>query len=264
MKLLAFDLDGTIVNHKYELTEPIIAAIQAAREAGHLVTVITGRVHASAKPYLDQLKLETPIGTAQGGCVTAPDGSLMRDLRLTHADTRAMIERYAPLVTEFFVPHEMDVYVKNPHGLRNDGKPYWDWIRSEGRNVHEFFATFPNAEPAKLTLHSDEVYKFIPEIRQQYPTFTLYPWGDYYLEIAPEGAHKGAALELIANHLGIAQKDTIAFGDGNNDLTMLEWAGHGVAVGEVEAHHSGVAQETIPAPEEFGVATWLEQFLAKN
>jgi 5-amino-6-(5-phospho-D-ribitylamino)uracil phosphatase len=262
VKLLAFDLDGTIVTHDYQIPNPILKAIQTARAAGHLVTVITGRVQVSAKPFLDQLKLETPTGTAQGGCVTHPNGSLMRDLRLSHLDTRSIIERYASRVEEFFVPVENDVFVKNPDSMRSDGKPYWDWVRKEeARNVQPFFDEFPIAEPAKLTLHGQGVHQHLAPLRLDYPNHTFYPWGEYYLEIAPPGAHKGAALEMIAAHLGIAQKDTIAFGDGNNDLTMLEWAGHSVAVGETEAHESGIANETIAAPEENGVAIWLEKFL---
>ena len=261
MKLLAFDLDGTIVTQDYQIPSAILEAIQTARLAGHLVTVITGRVFTSAKPFLEQLKLETPVGTAQGGCVTHPDGHLMRDLRLSYPHTRAIIERYAPEVEEFFVPYESQVFVKNPDSLRSDGLPYWDWVRSEGRIVQPFFEAFPEAEPAKLTLHGNGVNRHLSSLRQEYPNHTFYPWGDYYLEVAPPGADKGAALEIIAKHLGVAQKDTIAFGDGNNDLSMLEWAGYSVAVGETEAHQSGLTNETIAAPEKNGVAQWLEKFL---
>ena len=145
--------------------------------------------------------------------------------------------------------------------MRSDGKPYWDWVRKEARLVQPFFDRFPIAEPAKLTLHGQGVHQHLDTLRLDYPNHTFYPWGEYYLEVAPPGAHKGAALEMIAAHLGIAQKDTIAFGDGNNDLTMLEWAGYGVAVGETEAHHSKIANETIAPPEENGVATWIRNFL---
>jgi 5-amino-6-(5-phospho-D-ribitylamino)uracil phosphatase len=260
VKLLAFDLDGTIVTHDYQLPPTIVSAIGAARQAGHLVTVITGRVLASAQPYLAQLQLETPIGTAQGGCVTYPDGRYMRDLRLSYLETTTIIERYSPKVEEFFVPFEAEVYVKNPNSVRPDGRPYWDWVRSEGRDV-KAFTHFPSVEPAKLTLHGTGVVRHLETLQTTYPNHTFYPWGDYFLEVAPPGAHKGAALEMIAEHLGIAQRDTIAFGDGNNDLSMLEWAGYSVAVGKTEAHQSGLANETIAPPEENGVADWLEQWL---
>lgn len=260
MKLLAFDLDGTIVTQDYQLPHNILKAIVAAREAGHLVTVITGRVLASAQPFLSLLELETPIGTAQGGCVTHPDGSYIRDLRLSHQETTDIIKRYSPEIDEFFVPFEADVYVKNPKSIRPDGKPYWDWVRAEGRQVQSF-SLFPSVEPAKLTLHGSGVVRHLETLKPSYPNHTFYPWGDYYLEVAPPGAHKGAALEMIAQHLGIAQQDTIAFGDGNNDLSMLEWAGYSVAVGQTEAHQSGLANETIAPPEENGVADWLAAWL---
>jgi 5-amino-6-(5-phospho-D-ribitylamino)uracil phosphatase len=263
MKLLAFDLDGTIVTHDYHLPSTILGAIGAAREAGHLVTVITGRVLASAQPYLEQLQLETPVGTAQGGCVTHPDGSYMRDLRLSHLETTTIIGRYSPEVDEFFVPFEAEVYVKNPKSIRSDGKPYWDWVRAEGRQVQPF-ANFPKVEPAKLTLHGAGVVRHLETLKASYPNHTYYPWGDYFLEVAPAGAHKGAALEMIAGHLGIAQKDTIAFGDGNNDLSMLAWAGYSVAVGQTEAHQSGLTNETIAPPEEDGVAEWLQNWLKSH
>jgi 5-amino-6-(5-phospho-D-ribitylamino)uracil phosphatase len=260
VKLLAFDLDGTIVTQNYQLPQTIVSAIGAARKAGHLVTVITGRVLASAQPYLEQLQLETPVGTAQGGCVTHPDGSYMRDLRLSHLETTSIIEGYSHAVEEFFVPFDAEVYVKNPASLRPDGKPYWDWVRAEGRQVQPF-ANFPTVEPAKLTLHGNGVVRHLETLTVAYPNHTFYPWGDYYLEVAPPGAHKGAALEMIAEHLGVAQHNTIAFGDGNNDLSMLEWAGYSVAVGKTEAHQSGLANETIAPPEENGVAEWLLKWL---
>ncbi len=261
MKLLAFDLDGTIVTQDYKIPQPILAAIASARASGHAVTVITGRVIASAKPFLEQLQLVTPVGTAQGGCVTHPDGNYMRDLRLSYLETTNIIKQYSNQVDEFFVPYEMRFFVKDPNSLRPDGQPYWDWARTEGRTVEPYFANFPEVEPSKLTLHGKGVTRHLSSLQADYPNHTFYPWGEHFLEVAPPGAHKGAALEMIAKHLGIAQKDTIAFGDGNNDLTMLEWAGYGVAVGQSEAHESGLANETIAPPEELGVATWLEQFL---
>ena len=57
----------------------------------------------------------------------------------------------------------------------------------------------------------------------------MYPWEEGYLEVTGPGADKGTALQLIAQELGVAQKDVVAFGDGPNDVTMLRWAGYGVA-----------------------------------
>ncbi len=258
--MLAFDLDGTIVTSDYRLPTRILNAINAARKAGHLVTVVTGRVHASAKPYLDQLQLELPVGTAQGGCVTDVNGALLRDLHVSEATVRAVIEEFGHEIFEFFVPLGDSVYVKNPDSKREGGEPYWDWIRNEGRPVLPF-AEFPNANPSKITMHKPDLGDLPARAMQIFPDHMFYPWSDQFLEITNKGAHKGAALELIAGIAGVPQADVIAFGDGNNDISMLEWAGYSVAVGHFEAHDSGLTNETIAIPDEDGVADWLETFL---
>jgi 5-amino-6-(5-phospho-D-ribitylamino)uracil phosphatase len=222
--------------------------------------VITGRVQASAQPYLDQLQLELPVGTTQGGCVTDVNGKVLRDLRVPEATVRAVIEQFGHEVFEFFVPLEDRVYVKNPDSKRDTGEPYWDWIRNEGRPVLPF-ADFPSADPNKVTMHKKELGDLPARVAQAFPDQMFYPWSDQFLELTHIDAHKGAALELIADLAGIPQKDVIAFGDGNNDLSMLEWAGYSVAVGRFEAHDSGLTNETIAIPDEDGMADWLEVFL---
>jgi 5-amino-6-(5-phospho-D-ribitylamino)uracil phosphatase len=261
VKLLAFDLDGTIVTSDYRLPNRILNAIGAARQAGHLVTVVTGRVHASAKPYLEQLQLELPVGTAQGGCVTDVGGAVLRDLRVPEATVRAVIAQFNAELFEFFVPLGDCVYVKNPDSKRDGGEPYWDWIRNEGRPVLPF-AEFPNVDPSKITMHKPNLGDLTARAMRAFPDQMFYPWSDQFLEITHKGAHKGAALELIADMAGVPQADVIAFGDGNNDLKMLEWAGYSVAVGHFEAHDSGLTNETIAIPDENGVADWLETFLS--
>jgi 5-amino-6-(5-phospho-D-ribitylamino)uracil phosphatase len=259
-KLLAFDLDGTLVGHDYQISPRTLRAVKRARDAGHIVTVITGRVTASARVYLEVLGVNVAFGTAQGACVHHSDGSLLRDVRLPHATLLKLVDTFGHEAVEFFVPHGENVYVKNPDSRREDGTEYWAWIKSEGRPVHGI-QHLPVEDVYKISLHHASLEAFTPRVMAAFPGHQFYPWGGRHLEVAHADAHKGAALELIAAHMGVDRGDVIAFGDGNNDLTMLEWAGHGVAVGELEAHQAGVAQETVPTPEEYGVAQWLEKNL---
>jgi 5-amino-6-(5-phospho-D-ribitylamino)uracil phosphatase len=256
-KLLAFDLDGTLIGHDGAIAGRTLNAIKRARAAGHLVTVVTGRVTASARAYLKLLEVDMAFGTAQGACVHHEDGSLMRDVRLPHATLVALVKTFGAEAVEFFVPHGEHVYVKNPDSRHSDGTEYWAWIKSEGRPLYAIDA-LPVEDVYKISLHHASLEDFTPRVMAAFPGHQFYPWGGRHLEVAHADAHKGAALELIAAHVGVPQADVIAFGDGNNDLTMLSWAGHGVAVGELEAHHAGVAQETVAVPEEYGIARWLE------
>jgi Cof subfamily protein (haloacid dehalogenase superfamily) len=259
-KLLAFDLDGTLVTRDYQINQRTLDAVRGARAAGHAVTVITGRVEASARAYLEMLGVDIAFGTAQGACVHCERGSLLRDVRMSRDTLLELVRQFGAEAVEFFVPHGESVYVRDPKSKRADGVSYWAWIEAEGRGVHGIDA-LPLEDVYKISLHHSDLSVFAPKVMAAFPQQRYYPWGGQYLEVAHWDAHKGAALELIAGRVGVAREDVIAFGDGNNDLTMLEWAGHGVAVGYAEAHFAGVAQETVLTPEEFGVATWLERNL---
>ena len=86
-------------------------------------------------------------------------------------------------------------------------------------------------------------------------------WDNGFLEVAGEGADKGSGLKLLSETLGYKQEETIAFGDGPNDLTMLEWAGRSIAVGNACKEAIAIADEHIPSPENLGVVAWLEKHL---
>lgn len=254
-KLLAFDLDGTVVTREAVIPETIQNAIRRAENAGHIVTVITGREEASARRFVNQLEVRVPYGTAQGARVAHRDGRVLHETKLKGEVVNDLV-RLAGDKPAFFIATGTHFFVPQPEHAG------WDWARNEGHNVTDYalyethpafkamFVANPKEDRALESLHA----RFLAH----HPSLSYYPWEGKYLEVTATDAHKGAALARIASDLGIAREDTIAFGDGLNDLSMLEWAGYGVAVGELEAHHAGVGDETIPTPEYGGVATWLE------
>jgi hydroxymethylpyrimidine pyrophosphatase-like HAD family hydrolase len=74
-------------------------------------------------------------------------------------------------------------------------------------------------------------------------------------------ASTGAALALVANRLGVAREEVIAFGDGNNDLPMIEWAGLGVAMGTARPHILAAADDIAPPYDEDGLGIYIERLL---
>ncbi len=254
-KLLAFDLDGTVVTRAAEIPETIRTSIKRAEDAGHIVTVITGREETAARRFVDQLEVRVPYGTAQGARVAHRDGRVLHESRLTGE----IVTKLVGLAGEkpvFFIATGTHFFVPQPE---HEG---WDWARAEGHNVTDFtryeahpafkvmFVANPKEDKALESLHA--------HFLTHHPDLSYYPWEGKYLEVTASDAHKGEALKRIAADLSIPREDVIAFGDGLNDLSMLTWAGYGVAVGEFEAHHAGVGDETILTPEEGGVAAWLE------
>lgn len=252
--LLAFDLDKTIVTDDYTLPATIEDAIFRARAGGHLITVLTGRPLAAALPYIEQLAITVPYSVNHGATVMAGDGSVLRRQRIPAPKVAILLERYWQLAKfEFCCMVDDDLYVRNP----ND--QLWNWAHTRNRRVCRLEPEQPPAADKIVFGANGATERLEREINDAHPDFVTYLWPDGYLEVTGAGADKGGALQLIAERLSVPRQEVVAFGDGLNDVTMLAWAGRGVAVGP-HAHPDALmaAQEHIAAPEEDGVVTWLE------
>jgi Cof subfamily protein (haloacid dehalogenase superfamily) len=84
----------------------------------------------------------------------------------------------------------------------------------------------------------------------------------YFLEFASPEVTKGSGLAFLAEHLGFTRERTVAFGDGENDVELLEWAGYGVAVENAHDRVKQIADFVCPSVDEEGVAQVLEAYLA--
>ncbi len=251
--LLAFDLDGTLVTRSRQLPDPIISAIEQARSRGHLITVITGRNQRSAAPFLQRLKVEAEYGTCQGARVHGPGNAHHSELTLHPSLVHELLDRYLDnFGDQFYLSGSEGLYVHHPQ-LES-----WDWARNEGQGVQSF------DQVGQATIHKAVFSRREPlaEIQRAHPDLTYYPWDpEPHFEVLPQGGNKGEALALLCRILSVSREDTVAFGDGNNDISMLQWAGHGVGVGEVATSLLPVTDELIPAPEQLGVATWIRENL---
>jgi HAD-superfamily hydrolase, subfamily IIB len=188
-----------------------------------------------------------------GALVFGVEGEILRRKRLTAEHVRSIL---APTVLPKGVPFACIVddalFVNDPADER------WAWAHTMNRRV-ERFEVERVGEADKIVFGSNGASAAVQERISLEHTLTVYRWGDGYLEITADEADKGTALALIAAQLGVEREDVVAFGDGTNDVSMLAWAGRSVSVGphapeEVRA----VAQEHIDAPEDLGVAHWLQ------
>ncbi|HEX7022199.1 MAG TPA: HAD family hydrolase [Trueperaceae bacterium] len=253
--LLAFDLDNTLITHDHVLPAGIQQALAKARQLGHCVTVLTGRTRASTLPILEQLGLKGPYSVNHGALVVSEDGEILHQAVIPATQAQVILERYgtAAWLEPSCVVGET-LFVRDPLDER------WNWAHTLDQRVMPL-ERYAGEDADKIVFscsaHAQRTYR---EITAEFPELVLYLWANLFLEMTGAGGHKGAALQRIAAVLGIAREDTVAFGDGVNDVSMLEWAGRAVAVGpHAYPEVLAVADEHIAAPEEDGVARWLEE-----
>ena len=253
--LFAFDLDKTLITNDFELPDHTLEAIERVRDRGHLVTVLTGRPHAAARPFLERLGVRGTYSVNHGALVYGADGALARQRRIPGETVRRLLLPYQEAREATYA-----CIVDDTLFVREPDHDKWSWAHSESRRVAPFDIDACRDTDKIVFLANGLSTSLEREIRRHVPEAITYLWEDGFLEVTSPGSDKGEALAYIATSLGVAREDTIAFGDGLNDVTMLAWAGYSIAVGpHVHADALAQADEHVPGPEDGGVAAWLEQ-----
>jgi Cof subfamily protein (haloacid dehalogenase superfamily) len=240
-----------------------LAAIAATRAAGIHFVLVTGRMFQSVRPYALEAGLDDPVVCYQGAVVAEPvSGRWLRHVPIPLPLAR---ETIAVLNEEGFglncyVDDELYVAEITPEARR-----YADFQRLELHVVGNLLAWLEKP-PTKLVVIGDP--EVLDGLQQQlkarfddrlYISKSL----PYFLEFAAPNVTKAAGLEFVAELLGFSRERTVAFGDGENDVELVEWAGYGVAVANAHERVKEAAAFVCPPVDEEGVAQVLEAFLAR-
>jgi Cof subfamily protein (haloacid dehalogenase superfamily) len=254
---VATDFDRTLVWEDGRLLDRTLAALRATRAAGLDVIVVTGRMVQSVRRYLEPANLDEPVICYQGAVVADADGKWLRHepipLELAREAIAAVqAEGYGLNV---YVDDELHVSV-----VTNEAR---DYAGFQGLEIHEVgnLLDWLSEAPTKLVCVGDPNGLDGVEVRMKeqfgermYISKSL----PYFLEFAAPGVTKGAGLDFLAAHMGFTRERTIAFGDGENDVELIEWAGYGIAVENAHPRVKAVADWICPSAEEQGVAQVLE------
>lgn len=263
-RLVALDIDGTIRSQEYPLSERTRQTIGRVMEAGAAVTVATGRMFQSARRACSELDLRSPIVSYQGAHIADPTtGEVLWHRPLTAEQGRAALEALAPWGLEVMGYHDGQVCVgeltprMEGYGERNQV------VVNVVGDLWEFAAN----ELTRLVVvgGEDEIQRLEGALKAEFD-FSLYVTRSlpHFCEILhPEGG-KDKALAWLCEYLGIGRDETVSFGNGYNDVQMLEWAGLGVAIGGAVPEVLDTADMVAPPLEEDGAAKVLEGLLDRG
>jgi len=235
VKAIASDLDRTLIGEDYELHERTAAAITAARAAGIHVVIVTGRMFRSVRPYLELAGLDDLVVCYQGAIVADPvSGRFLRHVTIPlelARETIAAVEREG-FQLNCYVDDNLYVARMTPesHSYAEHQRIPIDTVG----NLLEWLASPPTklvviGEPTALDGLAERLREQFAE--RLYISKSL----PFFLELASPEVSKGAGLAFVADQLGFSSTETVAFGDGENDVELLDWAGYSIAVANAGA-----------------------------
>jgi Cof subfamily protein (haloacid dehalogenase superfamily) len=262
--IIAVDLDGTLLTDKKIISPRTKSALQNAIKAGHHVVIATGRPYRASSIYYHELGLTTPIVNFNGALVHHPTsptwGTYHSPFDVKTA--REIVESSEGFAVKNILAEVMDdVYL---HYQNEDlmhmfsmGNP-----KIQTGNLREILKHDPtsiliHAEEAKV----DEIRSHLSEIHAEVIDHRRWGAPFHVIEIVKSGLNKAVGLQRIANHFQVPAEHIIAFGDEDNDLEMIEYAGHGVAMGNAIPQLQSISNFVTKTNEEDGIAHYIEDVL---
>lgn len=267
-KVIALDLDGTLLTPEKTILPESLLALQQARKSGAKVVIVTGRHHVAIHPFYQALALDTPAICCNGTLlydyhekrVIASDplqphqASQLIELLDAHNVHGLMYADDAMMYTE---PTGHIIRTENwAKSLPESQRPVFRQVNSLHEATHEVEAIW------KFALTDTDIVKlenFTQVVIQELGLACEWSWHDQ-VDIAQSGNSKGKRLAQWVDSQGLSMSDVIAFGDNYNDLSMLETAGLGVAMGNAVDEIKARADVVIGNNTEAGIAKIVNQY----
>jgi Cof subfamily protein (haloacid dehalogenase superfamily) len=266
MRLVASDIDGTILGHDGKISDRTVRAFHACRDAGVELVFVTGRPPRWLHPLEDQLGHTGTVICSNGAVVWDLEADRMVSVRTLALDAvfevRRIIKQLRP--SALFAAETLTGFHLEPGFIENESS--------------ELLSEFTPAPLAQTLMADDAVVKFLAIVREGTAD-------DFLAEVAPAVAHlagathsapnvamlelsvpgvnKAVTLARYAASLGIDAADVVAFGDMPNDIEMLRWAGGGYAMASGHPEAIRAAGQQAPHFDDDGVAQILEAKLAE-
>lgn len=261
--LIALDVDGTVLREDGVMNDPVVQAVGRVRDAGHEVTLATGRSVAMTLPILERLGIEPEYVVCSNGAIT-----LKRDPDAVMGYSRFHVETFDPGEVLTTIRGNLDAAnyaVEDEHGHYRYTGYFPDGTLgavSEKVSFDDLLITHATRVVVISPEHRIEDFLSVVEKMGLHKVSYNVGW-TAWLDIAPDGVNKATALERVRELLGMPRSRVMAVGDGRNDIDMLEWAsveGRGVAMGQAPDEVRAVANETTLSDLDDGVAVLLSAF----
>ncbi|KKI89784.1 HAD family hydrolase [Bacillus sp. SA1-12] len=280
-KLIAIDLDGTLLSSNIEISKENVDAIQKAQQAGHVVMICSGRAPEDIKQLIEKTPLDCPVAGSNGTKVLA-DGKLLSQISID----KESVKEVAAILNEKKYPFKLytshGILVASTWTERMLAFLEQNQEFSSGLTPKEYkFLTEQPQETDTIKLFDEieDVLKieeiaiqkfFIPTISgkdeliatlKAFEGISITTSGPFNIEIMDTNGHKGNGIKVMAEYFNIPIENTVAIGDNFNDVPMLEAAGLSIAMGNADPTVKDIADVVTLTNNEHGVAHAIETYV---
>lgn len=264
-KVLVLDIDGTLTNSKKEITPNTLKGILNIQEKGHIVVLASGRPTKGIEPIANQLKLDV-----YGGYILSFNGGRIINYKTKEVVYQKTVDRsYVSKFYKLALEHGLGMVTYDDEFVLT-GTPIDNYMATEARinkmriksldnfidyidfDVNKMLLT---AEPEKAkTMEDFFVSVFGKEL-------SIYRSEPYFIEVMAQNIDKAASLDVLLKSLGLTKKDAICCGDGFNDLSMIKYAGIGVAMANAQDAVKAAADYITFSNDKDGIVNVINRFI---
>ncbi len=263
-KILVLDIDGTLTNSKKQITEATKQAVWELMDRGHIVALASGRPTPGMRRYEKELELDK-----RGGYLLSYNGANIVEctgnevvhqnflpLQVVPALYEFAKERGAGLITYdgdiVISAFEPDEYIKLEAGIN------WLPIRHQPD-----FVEYVNYDINKclMTAPGEQAAVYEKELQERFgDIISIYRSEPFFIEIMPKDINKAVGLDKVLQDLGMGPEQAVCCGDGYNDISMIEYAKVGVAMGNAQPAVKEAADYIAPTNDEDGLVDVIRKF----
>lgn len=268
-KLVAIDMDGTLLNSQNEVSNRTRMAIEEASKRGAHIVLATGRLLRSAVNYAEELRLEKPIIACNGAVIVDEDKNILYEKSIK-MDTVGTIMEIGAENNMYYHFYDRDSFYSNIHD--DEILKFYNTKSAKERGREVKINIFNNIE--EVVNNKDlNVYKFLfldedrsklDDLKDKLSHITniniCSSWHNN-IEVMDKEVSKGNSLKRLCERLNISRDQVIAIGDNENDISMIDYAGLGVAMGNGVDKVKKYADTVTDTNNEDGVAKIIEKYI---
>ena len=263
IRLLALDLDGTLLDPNSRVSEADGAAVRAARDRGVHIVVSTARWYSIAQRTARKLELRTPVICHNGAHVREPDnGAELLHETIPEDAAKEIVAFCDDGGFETYTTIAGVTYMRTPRADQIDPKR----LPEDMRLARSHLEHVTGPVTGMVVFGDDTVSSLIERFAERYQGVLSFPVGsgaatETYVSITAAGCDKGRALRLVCERLDVAPAEVLAMGDAQPDIEMFELAAIGVAMGNAADDVKARADAVAPSNAEGGVAWAIRRYV---